>query len=975
MDKEQEVRLQFLDEAEEYLEQIETGVMGLSDPSQRDPQILDGILRAAHSTKGGAAMMGYHTLSDLAHRLEDFFKVIKATKAQKVDAEIEHLLLQSVDGLRHCLKYYFQGIIDIPANWLEEQINPLFAQLHQLIGDPQPEDSFSSVDGDNSEDMIALLFESEVEECLTRLENVLNSADKTCLKEEFSLAAQELAGLGEMLALDAFTALSNSIHSHLETHTESSLEAIAAKALQTWRRSQALILVGQSDNLPQEISLEFELKLEVIDNNLDEYLREEDYQVEDISVISYVDSALPEELTTQADFQRLDLEETGFEEQNFEKSQKPEKSADEIVRVSAKKLEQMSDLVGELTIEKNGLNLQVKNLHDLLYLLIKRIKILNENNTRLRTLYDQNSSNLFADKSEFSPLIRKEQEHNLLLDFASIGTGLDQLEMDNYSDIHLVFQSLMETIVQIEEVSEDININLQKQEQTSRNLTRTSQLLQTQVTSVRMRPFSDLTARLKRGVREMSLKYNKDVELNVIGADTPLEKTVLESLNEPLLHLLRNAFDHGIEDEKIRISQGKSATGTINITASHRGNQTVISIADDGAGINIEKIRNKALNLGFKSEDLAKKTNRDLLKLIFEPGFSTAEKVTDLSGRGVGMDIVRTKIRACQGDILVDTKPGVGTTFTLIMPFSLSVVRVLLVESGGILLAIPSSIVEEMIITESEMRVNREGQEYYQWDDDMIRLVKLNQWLHFARPFTKPYTEAIPVINQPVVLMIGEQSGDFVGLEVESYWGEQEVTLREIEGSLKLPTGFTGCTILGDGRVVPLVDPWALLQSSQQDWMTKGREINNDNSLTELTFFFEKSTPTIMIVDDSINVRRFLALTLEKAGYKVQQAKDGQEALDTLKKGISVTAIICDIEMPRLDGYGFLANVKSDPNLKALPVIMLTSRSGEKHRKIAMNLGAKAYLSKPFQEKELLELLKSISAVSNLKNFQNYISV
>jgi two-component system, chemotaxis family, sensor histidine kinase and response regulator PixL len=331
----------------------------------------------------------------------------------------------------------------------------------------------------------------------------------------------------------------------------------------------------------------------------------------------------------------------------------------------------------------------------------------------------------------------------------------------------------------------------------------------------------------------------------------------------------------------------------------------------------------------------------------------------------VGMDVVRTNLQQIRGDIQVDTQLGTGSTFTISVPFTLSVVRVLLIESGEMLLAIPTSAIEEMLRLKSDAIVQTVGKEVITWEGMMVPLIRLGQWFEFSRAHRLADSEATPVIDNQTVLLVA-QGDDLVGVLVDRYWGEQEVTIRQVEGNLSLPPGFSGCTILGDGRVVPLVDAMALLRwIDGRDSSQYSPNLANALSNVESDSSGVRSHPqvetiqknTVLIVDDSINVRRFLALTLEKAGYRVEQAKDGQDALEKLKGGLLVQAVISDIEMPRLDGYGFLAHVKSDVNFQHLPIFMLTSRSGDKHRQLAMNLGASAYFSKPFREADLLKTL------------------
>jgi chemosensory pili system protein ChpA (sensor histidine kinase/response regulator) len=284
------------------------------------------------------------------------------------------------------------------------------------------------------------------------------------------------------------------------------------------------------------------------------------------------------------------------------------------------------------------------------------------------------------------------------------------------------------------------------------------------------------------------------------------------------------------------------------------------------------------------------------------------------------------------------------------------------------LLALPTNVVEEMIVLQPEMVLKAAGQEVLNWEGFILRLIRLHQWLNLSSSgySANNNVDDAPAIDEPTVLIIA-QGNDLVGILVDRYWQEQEVTIRQVEGNIPLPRGFTGCTILGNGRVVPLVDAIALVSWIDNDSHTQGRALlanwgvnSADNFPEDIPSTMASGNKTIMVVDDSINVRRFLAMTLEKANYRVEQAKDGQDALEKLKAGAKVDAVISDIEMPRLDGFGFLSRIKSEPNHKNLPIVMLTSRSGDKHRRLAINLGARAYFSKPFKEQELLKTLAEI---------------
>jgi len=949
-------------------------------------------LRAAHSIKGGAAMMGFQTLSHLAHRLEDFFKVLRTGKHGVADAELERLLLSGVDRLGQVIALNRRGVV-VDQPWLEAHANPVFDQLRQCLGDPQPEDVAALLSEDEGQDMQVLLFETEVEGCLERLESLLASQNMPCLLEEFQIAAQELGGLGEMLELHAFSHLCESVHQHLQA-TPEQVEAIAHLAVQEWRRAQALILVGQVENLPAQLDLANLAADSGLSYQADDATRPGSFDLSPLLEASEAfaigddfedgfaanSEYLPQLRAAIPATNDLQTEVQGFRPAA---QSEPISSAfaseiqDNTIRVSVKQLDRLNDLFGQLTIERNGMNLQLGRLRNLIATLSQRTKVLEQSNFRLRTAYDQVAMPAMAleergrgrVKERFTPSPPLSPSPLPLPEALGFSSKFDVLEMDRYSDLHLLSQEVMETIVQIQEVTSDIEINLEDTEHTARDLTRTSKQMQTSMTQVRMRPFSDLVSRFPRVLRDLALEYGKKVELEIHGGATLIDRTILDALSDPLLHLLRNAFDHGIEAPAIRRAAGKAEQGIIEISAAQRGNQIAIAVSDDGGGIDLDKIRARVQQMGLDASELALANPNDLLELIFEPGFSTAQQVTDLSGRGVGMDIVRTNLQQVRGEIYLDTKPGAGTTFTIMVPFTLSIVRVLLVESEGMLLGFPIDAVEEMLVVQPEMVLSAAGKAVLNWDGHMVPLIPLSGWLHFSRAPKVADIEAVPIINQPTVLMVA-QGNDLVGIEVERYWGEQEVTIRQVEGSITMPPGFTSCTILGDGRVVPLVDALGLMRWIDTHGQLPRPHLAPSNRLAELgsaqTMHPPQATAAashkkmVMVVDDSINVRRFLALTLEKAGYRVEQAKDGQDALEKLQAGLPVQAVVCDIEMPRLDGYGFLAHVKSKPSCKHLPVVMLTSRSGEKHRQLAISLGAKAYFSKPFREQELLQTIEQL---------------
>ncbi|RMG06363.1 MAG: response regulator [Cyanobacteria bacterium J055] len=1103
-DKELEIKLQFLDEAQEYLQTLESALLGLA--SRRvDAEEINAALRAAHSIKGGAGMMGFQVLSQFAHRLEDSFKVLKIQKnSVEIDGELERLLLAAVDCLGETIEIDRESLFpgnpssfDCPE--LLERAAPIFDRLSEQLGAPQEEDASSVLMPEDGQDVIFLLFETEVEGCLERLESVLANPEKPCLPEEVAILAQELGGLGEMLQIEAFYQLCESVTARL--HAEPTrVEDIAREALSAWRRSQALILTGQFDLLPTAIAggtpapaIEtWEDPFELLEKDLPpaamgtgeesvEPLPEEtpapsmatwedpfELLEKDLPPATMVTGAdavepLPEEIPTpemvtwEDPFAQWEKDLSGDAIENWDDlevaptqeivpasetiadseepiaatvesewdedpsneddetvlenflaasgengfspdepfalavgqppaaapeippeelegvdlaslEREPEiapaapesDNADATVRVSVKRLEQLNDLLAELIIERNGLDVQFSRLRGSIASLSRRVQLLEHSTAQLQL---ESNKTLAQSQHRVSP---REGSPMASFDRDDALPEFDLLELDRYNDAHLRLVEVMETVVQIQEVTGDLELSANETEQTTHNLNKTIKQLQANLDRVRMRPLSDIVDRFPRALRELSLQYGKPVDLKISGGTTLVDRNILEQLHDPLMHLLRNAFDHGIEDPQTRRERGKPERGTIEIRASHHSNRTQIILRDDGGGIPVEKIRDRAVEMGLDADLLDAASDRDLLSLIFEPGFSTKEKVSDLSGRGVGMDVVRNNLKQVRGEIQVETQPGEGTTFTLWLPFTLSVTRVLIAESSGMLMAFPADTVREIVSPLSTVARGADGSEVLRWDGAELPLVRPERWLEFRCPNPPAELETPPTIGIPTALIV-DRGDRPVAIAVNRCWGDREVAIRQVEGAFPLPPGFSGCTILGNGRVVPLVNVPEFLErvaNPKRSPMPPAPDVP-----PKILLPVPETAPnlslsqrqTILIVDDSINVRRFLALTLEKAGYLVEQARDGQDALDKLGNGLNVRAAICDIEMPRLDGYGFLAQIKAQDTFKDLPVVMLTSRTGNKHRQLALSLGATAYFSKPYNEQTLLQTLETVT--------------
>jgi chemotaxis family two-component system sensor histidine kinase/response regulator PixL len=637
------------------------------------------------------------------------------------------------------------------------------------------------------------------------------------------------------------------------------------------------------------------------------------------------------------------------------------------VRVDFNRLERMNNLVGELSINRNSLSLQNEQIQDGVKELLNRFARFQAMTGKLRELSDQilvkpMNSELDRLKSEKDSTAIAERTSDLRLQNLA---EFDALEMDSYGVLYSQLQGLLEEMIQLEEAVEDIvlfarssNQSLEQQRQMLTNL-------RDELMWARMLPLGEVLNRFPRVLRDLSATYHKFVRLKLSGTGVLVDKAALEKLYDPLLHLLRNAFDHGLEPPDARKQQGKEEEGQIEIKAYHQGNQTIIEIEDDGRGLNLEKIGQKAVNIGMiTAEELAAMDKNSIAELIFQPGFSTASQVSELSGRGVGLDVVRSQLQALKGTVSVSFTPGQGTKFTLRLPLTLTISKLLvclLSQDGSgqaTAIAIPSDSIEEIIIPIAKQLKKSGSQRFLHWQKDIIPICRLNDLLsyHCALPeiTSSKVLSSVPIPDDwALPLMLLRRGQQMFALEVNRLVSEQELVVKPFGNAIAAPSYTYGCTILGDGTLIPVINGAILLDRFLEPETNKlsTKAIASTESETAPTTV---QATTVLVVDDSATLRRTLALTLQKAGYRVLQARDGREALEQLQQSAGIQLVICDVEMPNMNGFEFLGQHRRDPAMNKIPVAMLTSRSSDKHRQLAMHLGASAYFTKPFIEQQFL---------------------
>ncbi len=472
--------------------------------------------------------------------------------------------------------------------------------------------------------------------------------------------------------------------------------------------------------------------------------------------------------------------------------------------------------------------------------------------------------------------------------------------------------------------------------------------LQIAVMKTRMLPIGKVFNKFPRMIRDLSRELNKKIELEISGEDTELDKSIVEEIGDPLVHIIRNSCDHGIEVGDVRIASGKEEGGTIQLKAYHEGNHIVIQIIDDGKGLDAEMLKQKSIEKGIITEKEADvMSEKEAFGLIFRPGFSTAAQVTSVSGRGVGMDVVKTNIEKLNGMIDIDSEVGKGTSMKLKIPLTLAIIQALLVGVQEEYYAIPLASVLETVRISKDDIYTVENRSVMRLRDEVLSLVHIGDIFEVERVFDNSEHAYV------VVLGLAESK---IGLIVDTLIGQEEIVIKSLGEYLKGIEGIAGATIRGDGGVTLIVDVAALMQMAKSVKSTVGHESNDSKKLGVKN---SASDYCVMVVDDSKTDRTIMRKSLEPLGITLVEAVDGVEALNILKQGDHYfDAILIDIEMPRMDGYTLASEIKKYNKYKNLPLIAVTSRSGKADRMRGVESGMVEYITKPYSPEYLMNVVK-----------------
>ncbi len=1064
----------FIEEAKDHLVTIEQGLLNLQTTLQ-DSEMVNELFRAAHSVKGGAAMLGITSILRIAHRFEDFFKILKESPNFQVNRALESLLLKVFDTLRASVEHLERATLnDETASALMSKIEPVFTEIDQhLAAESRPDAN------ENAEDPVIAAFQNDVPLQLRQMLELFKQPQSSASTQQLQEYCQQLINSGVQFGLPGWIELCQTAAKAL-SNPQNTYRTLAPVVITELKQAQELVATGYATEIirgEQWQSLLFtpssnieETEKEAIALDLFEF-ESTDRETTDLFALElntetpdYLDADAQSEMlaldnlftdqttiqdpSTQFNFTDLfadnsasqddaqqsdsfwddevfapvsgeenlftaedDLEAEDSLEQftyaqelentnpslndEFDDLDKlleqspvfvgsptvlqsppadivasspqpvgeatPSLAAsskrggfEQMMRVPVKHLDNISNLVGELVVYRNSLEQDQLRLRQFLDNLLSKVQQLSEVGFKMQELYERSllQSSLTNRKKEASPAEGAGSSNT-----HSTGIDFDALEMDRFTGFHTLTQQMIELIVRVRESSSDIEFVTDETDQVARQFRQVTTQLQEGVTQSRMVTFTEIAGRLPRAVRDISLKCGKEAELIINGQDTLIDKVLLEQLYDPMTHLVNNAIAHGIENPEVRTSQGKSPIGKITVQAFYQGNQTVISVTDDGAGIDTNKVLAKAIQKGLISPEKAQTMARpDIYNLLFHPGFSIKDTIDEFAGRGIGMDVVQTSLTGMRGSISTDSTLGSGTTFTIRLPLTLSICKALCCLSDKARIAFPMDGVEQMIeLPIKDIVTNPQGETCLSWrDNSLLPFRHLKELLTYNRHLSRGSIYGSGRSEDTISLIVLRSGNAFMAVQVDQVLGEQEIVIKQFEAPAPKPLGVSGATVMGDGRIMPIADVLELMA------LATGRLQREPLSLTDVDRRIPirpalKTEPMVLIVDDSITVRELLSMTFNNAGYRTEQARDGQEAWDKLNDGLPCDIVFCDIEMPRMDGLELLSRIHESPNFKNLPIAMLTSRGSDRHRQMAVQLGASGYFIKPYLEEALLD--------------------
>jgi chemosensory pili system protein ChpA (sensor histidine kinase/response regulator) len=986
----------FLEEANDILESIQRSLESWALDTQNTREV-EGLQRDLHTLKGGARMAEIKPLGDLAHELEFLYEGLAQSQYKASDGLIALLqqchdrlavMVGDIESSMSCESApdLVSAIASFRANpgeppkpvelrpVVEEELPPVAE-----VDDPNDETSTSEEEGaveadsgdEGSEGAAKAVSSSIVQEY-----NLPEDVDFDIL-EIFIDEASELLNELENAVEDWRTDPENDVHSDEMKRVLHTLKGGARLARlrdlgDLSHDFETFVIKAQQDKLPLDDNFFTEIlsrqdqlvsRIEQLQNLLKDHGGEGGFGPSVIQLASEMEadeldrmddlnvSSSDQSEEADATAEKIESNVVPFKSKALEaddKRSEPDNARggarrvqpQETVKVNANLLEGLVNLAGETSIARARLEQEVSDFSFTLSDMDQTIDRLRDHVRRLDM------------ETEAQILFRQERaEETNYEDF-------DPLEMDRYSQIQQLSRSLMEAAYDLQDLKSTLTDKTRDAETILLQQSRINTELQEGLMRTRMVPFSRLLPRLRRIVRQVASELGKQIDFVIGNAEGEVDRTVLERMISPLEHLLRNAVDHGIEKPEERQQNGKALTGVIRLDLSREGSDIVLRLDDDGKGLDIDRIRSRAIERGLMqaSSDL---NETEIMQFILEAGFSTAERVTQISGRGVGMDVVNSEVKQLGGSIFIDSERNRGTLFTIRLPFTVSVNRALMVNLQDDLYALPLTSIEGIVrVTPKQLN------EYYQPNAPLFEYGGSRYRLEYMGAFL--HSGVVPNItgldqSVPLVLVRGSDDRHSMALHVDRLMGSREIVVKSLGMQFSKVPGVSGATILGDGSVVVILDLSALIRSELAIEGQATPVLLEQEAVPEKR---KKDGPArVMVCDDSVTVRKVTSRLLERNGMEVMLAKHGADAIAQMIDEIP-DLILLDIEMPYMDGFEVASRVRHDERLKHIPIIMITSRTGSKHRERALSIGVNEYLGKPFQEGPLLEMIEQLLAES-----------
>jgi chemosensory pili system protein ChpA (sensor histidine kinase/response regulator) len=960
-----EVLSYFAPEADEYLQTMESLLHRLCQDS-KDGETIHRLYRTAHTFKGSAHTIGFKVVGDVVHPVEDcMIAVCEGQISLSSDllvaigraVEVIRLLMRRDDGkvaqLQRDVPEVTQALAQIRNGKYMTVLSQAAAPIAPVIqvattamnrveesAGPVVESS-SAASALTDEYLLPLLdaevlsyFAPEAQEYLESLEAQLLRLEKEQHNPE---VINQLFRTAHTLKGSAYTVGFQSI-GDLTHYVEDFMGAV--------REGRVKILPGHTDVLLRSVDV-VRLLMRRDPTSLDMLRQRFAVAMQGLKQLEQPVVAQVAGSGSAVHRVEASVDQEARDQQEAEPTRAAEgKTADgkvvedrEVIRVSRDRLERLLNLVGELVIGRGRLE---QRLH----------------------MLEQLSQQVLACKGRLVESVHSfEEKHTFTLPTASSGpatapaqglTGLSDfgsLEFDKYDDFNILARRISEVTADISESMTQLSGSIRRSHEDMSHLAQLTLGMRDEIARARMVPVGTPFTRFRRATREMARATGKEVTLVTSGEHTEVDTGVVERLVDPLVHLVRNAVYHGIEPAAVRVSKGKPAAGTIYLHAAHRGSAVLIEVEDDGDGLDVEKIRAKAVERGLIRPEVARSLpESEVVKFIFMPGFSTADQIGDQAGRGVGMDVVKRVIESMNGHIDVESVRGLGTKFTLSLPLTLLIATALMVRAGSERYGIPLPAVREvtMLTPSSHQRMGERS--ILHIGDEAIEVQPLQQLLHRS---------SVPVeIGKPVVIV--RTAAGMIGMLVDELLGRQEIVIKPL-GSFKSldRSSFGGATIDPEGRVVLVLDPARLLAREAQAAAVPELSPSATASVDSMIPYAEApelkaSEQWLLLIDDSLSIRKFVGRMLESAGYKVDTAVDGEEGLRKASAQ-NYRLILTDLEMPKLNGYEVIQGLRSRAQTQQTPIIVMTTRAGEKHRQMALNIGASSYIAKPVEERALIQ--------------------